>query len=143
MKKIISGKIYDTATAKKIGVWSNNSTLAAERIIETLYKKRTGEYFLMGEGGSATKYAVSDRQGGWSGGTILLPMDWQHAREWAQHHLSEKDYEAFFGEIAKDESRTTITLSLSASSIEVAKRAASQAGISLSAYIESLVCSLE
>ena len=46
MKKIISGKLYDTETAKEIAVWNNGRSYSDfSHCVETLYKKRTGEYF--------------------------------------------------------------------------------------------------
>lgn len=39
MKKIINNLLYDTDTAKHIGSWKTG------RVIYTLYRKRTGEYF--------------------------------------------------------------------------------------------------
>lgn len=52
MKKIINGKKYDTDTAKEVG-YSNNGLLSTDidYIEETLYQKKTGEFFLYGEGG--------------------------------------------------------------------------------------------
>ena len=67
MKKIINGKRYDTSKAKEIGYWSNNlSNRDFNHCDEWLYKKRTGEYFLYGEGGPMTRYAerVGDMWGG-------------------------------------------------------------------------------
>ena len=58
MKKIINGKVYDTETAQVLGSWSNMSDRSFERIDETLYRKRTGEFFLHGEGGPMSRYAV-------------------------------------------------------------------------------------
>ena len=46
MKKIINGKKYDTDTAEQIG-YDNNGLLCSDLsyIEETLYKKKTGEFF--------------------------------------------------------------------------------------------------
>ena len=58
MKKIINGKKYDTETATKIGEYSNGySTSDFHYIDETLYRKKTGEFFLYGEGGPMTRYS--------------------------------------------------------------------------------------
>lgn len=47
MKKIISGRIYDTDTATKLGAWWSSSDVRDfSRVEETLYRKRTGEFFL-------------------------------------------------------------------------------------------------
>lgn len=139
MKKIINNKVYDTNKATEIGTWESGRWGDLDHVAETLYQKRTGEFFLHGEGGAQTKYAVSVGQGNWSGSEQIIPLAWENAREWAESHLEAEAYEKAFGEVAEDESRTTVTLSLSAGAVETAKRAAAQAGVSLSAYIESLI----
>lgn len=140
MKKIINGKVYDTETAKEVGKWENyGSWRDFSHMEEILYQKRTGEFFLFGAGGPQTKYAESAGQNSWTGGSKIIPLSWDSARAWAEENLDAGDYESIFGEVAEDESRTTVTLSLSAGAVETAKRAAAQAGVSLSAYIESLI----
>ena len=47
MKKIINGKTYNTETAKEISEWSEGVYRDFTYIGETLYRKRTGEYFYM------------------------------------------------------------------------------------------------
>ena len=138
MKKIINGKLYDTDKAKFLGEWYNGA-INSDIITEELYRKRTGEFFLSGSGGARTKYATSCVGGGWGGGSAIIPLSWDAAREWAEEHLDADVYQEIFGEIVEDDSRTTVTLSLSSGALERAKRAATQAGINLSAYIESLI----
>lgn len=140
MKKIIQGKVYDTDTAKNVGElvndnWSNDS----HWFVETLFQKRTGEFFLHGEGGPDSKYAESAKNNGWFGGEKIIPLSYEAAREWAEEHLTASEYNAVFGAIVEDDTRTLITLSMSVTAIEKAKRAASQTGMSLSAYIEDLI----
>lgn len=139
MKKIISGKVYDTDTAQKLGSWSNMSDRSFERIDETLYRKRTGEFFLHGEGGPMSRYAVQIGQNNWSSGERITPLSWDDARAWVESHLNPEDYERIFGPVSEDGSRVAVNLSISASSLELARRAAAQSGISLSAYIMSLI----
>ena len=63
MKKIIGGngkpwRRYDTETAKAVGSRDNGlSYRDFNHVEETLYRKKTGEFFLHGEGGPMTKYA--------------------------------------------------------------------------------------
>lgn len=140
MKKIIKGKVYDTSTAQLVGEWSNgNYTNDFSYCSEDLYRKRTGEFFLHGEGGPMSKYAKSCGNNSWSGGSKIVPLTYEAAQEWAEEHLTADEYEAIFGEVVEDDSRTVITLSMSVSAIERAKRAASQTGVSLSSYVESLI----
>lgn len=140
MKKIINGKVYDTGTAELVGEWSNGYYANDfSYCSEDLYRKRTGEFFLHGDGGAMSKYAVSNGNNSWGGGEKIIPLTYEAAQKWAEEHLSGEKYEAIFGEIVEDESRTTLTLSLSSATVERAKRTAAQKGISLSALIESLI----
>ena len=140
MKKIINGKVYDTDTAKELAEWSNGLGHGDfSHVVEWLYQKRTGEFFLYGVGGPASRYAVSAGQNAWSGGAKIIPLTWEAAREWAEEHLDAEEYEEIFGAVAEDDSRTVVTMSLSVGTLEKAKRAAAQAGMSLSAYVESLI----
>ena len=139
MKKIINGKLYNTDTAERMGTWDNGIYGDLDSVEETLYRKRTGEFFLCGEGGARSRYAISTGNNFWSGGSEIIPLTWEAAREWAEKHLNADNYEQIFGEVSEDDSRTVITLSLSTGAIEKAKRAAAQASMSLSSYIESLI----
>ncbi len=140
MKKIINGKVYDTDTAKEQGSWGNGGTWRDfNHMEETLYRKKTGEFFLHGEGGPMTKYAQPAGQNSWSGGDRIMPMSYAEAREWAEEHLEAEEYEAIFGAVTEDESRVQVCYSLSAATVEIIKRKAAELGISASAYIEQLV----
>lgn len=61
MKKIINGKKYDTETAREVAckAWGYYGDL--NFVFETLYKKKTGEFFLYGEGGANTSYVAPPR----------------------------------------------------------------------------------
>lgn len=139
MRKIINNKVYDTATATWIGLADNGheyNDLAYSG--ETLYRKRTGEYFLHGEGGPMTSYAVSTGNN-WRGSERITPISYAAARQWAEEHLSAETYEAEFGAVTEDDSQVTITLSLRADTVEALRRAAAKAGQSLSAYVERVL----
>lgn len=102
MKKIINGRRYDTSTARLIGEYSKAiSSSDFSHFEESLYCKKTGEYFLAGEGGPMTKYARSSGQNEWSGGSEILPITADDAREWAEKHLTAEEYEAEFGATAE------------------------------------------
>mgnify|MGYP007122074196 CR=1 FL=1 len=108
MKKVIGGKVYDTEKAKRLGSdgkWDRSFSAWSE----TLYQKRTGEFFLHGEGGPATKYAVSIGQNMWSGSEKIIPLSPAKAREWAEEHLDGDEYESIFG-IPEDDGGERATL---------------------------------
>ena len=139
MKKIINGKKYDTETAKLVAEYYSDYGKRDYRYYEEhLYQKRTGEFFIYGLGNadSAYKHAMLD---GWDGGEKIIPLSWEAARQWAESHLSDEEYEVVFGDVDENDGRSSVNLSLSTAAIEKARRAAAQAGISLSAYIESLL----
>lgn len=140
MKKIINGKVYDTDTARSVGMCENGRSVNDfEWCAEFLYQKRTGEFFLNGIGNCNSKYAESTGNNSWTSGWKIIPLTYEAAREWAEEHLTADDYEAIFGAVVEDDTRKLVTLSMSVTAIEKAKRATLQAGMSLSAYIESLI----
>ena len=101
MKKIISGKLYDTDRAFLIGEsdhgtgW-NDFQYFKESLYVTL---NTGEYFLHGEGGPASKYAVSAGQNCWSCGEQFIPLTRKEAMEWAEKNLDADLYIEAFGPV--------------------------------------------
>lgn len=140
MKKIINGKVYDTETAKELGSWSNMADYGNfSQFSETLYRKKTGEFFLHGEGGPMTKYAVAEGTNSWRGGERIMPLSFLEAREWAEDHLDGEEYEEIFGAVAEDTSRIQVCYSLSADTVETIKRRAAELEITASAYIDRIV----
>lgn len=139
MKKIINGKKYDTETAQAMGSYDINATTSFEYVEETLYRKRTGEFFLLGHGGPKTRYAVSTGGGNWSGGTQILPLSWEEARAWAEEHLDAATYEAIFGEVEEDDSKTVMSVRISAATLGKARREAAKSGTSLSALVDAAI----
>lgn len=139
MKKIINNKVYDTATAKKVGEWYKNWEDQMYRVTEELYRKRTGEFFLYGYGGPGSKYGVSSGNGNWSSSEEIIPLTYESAQKWAENYLDGDEYEAIFGEVVEDDTKTMVAIYIQSSKAEQYKRAAAQAGMSLTAYLESLL----
>lgn len=108
MKKVINGALYDTETAKLLGKDSYSNPRDFQYWVETLYRTKSGKYFLHGEGGALTKYAVCVAQNEWSGGEKIIPLDLDSAQKWAEEHLDGDEYVRAFGE---PEERTTIMIS--------------------------------
>lgn len=140
MKRIINGKRYDTDTATELGFDSNQGDWRDfSHWCETLYRKRTGEFFLYGEGGPRTRYAQSCGDDGWTSGSKIIPLTWEEARKWAEEHLSVDEYEEIFGPVSESDEKEVFSLSLTKGALETARRAAAQMGMNLNAYIESLI----
>lgn len=115
MKKIIKGKVYDTQTAKKLGVYENMQDVRNFNHFEDeLYRKKTGEFFLYGHGGPASKYSRRVEQNTWAGGEAIIPLDYDDARAWAEVHLDADEYEYIFGAVSEDEEDHTIHFKLPA-----------------------------
>lgn len=135
MKKIIGGKMYDTDTAKECGTWANaGSWRDFNHMVETLYRKRTGEFFLFGEGGPMTKYAESCGQNSWSGGSRIIPLSVESARKWAEEHLDADEYAAIFGVPSEGES-VTLSAVIPPDLAAKVRMAAAEREMTLSAFI--------
>lgn len=142
MNKIINGKRYDTDTAKKVAYHQVGYPRDFHFWMESLYQKRTGEFFLYGEGGPSSKYAESVGMNEWSGGEKIIPLSFDKAREWAEEYLDGDEYESIFGAVAEDTSKKTVTFSLTVDAIEKLKREAGKTGKNQSEIIQSLIESL-
>ena len=95
MKKIKNGKLYDTDTAKSIGSYQYLGESDFHYVYEELYRKKTGEYFLYGEGGPASRWASYNGDGYWAGEDIR-PLTDEQAREWAEEHMDADEYLKYF-----------------------------------------------
>ena len=108
MKKVIQGVLCNTATAKYIGSASYLGDRDFAHWSEALYRTKSGKYFLYGEGGPASRYAVTIGQNEWSGGEKIQLLSRETAMKWAEEHLDGDEYIRAFGE---PEERTTIMIS--------------------------------
>lgn len=105
MKKVINGRLYNTDTATEIGYDSKYAISDFNHWEETLYKKKTGEYFLLGEGGPMSKYSRTVGMNEWSGGSKIIPLTDEEARQWAEDHMEADDYEMHFDYLQTDAER--------------------------------------
>lgn len=143
MKKIISGKKYDTETAQLVGEWSEGYRNDFSYIEEELYRKRTGEYFLLGEGGPDSRYAEQTGMSSWSEGWRIMPYTYEQAQEWAGRCLDVDEYESIFGEVSEgDGSKVTVSLSISEAARERLRRESQRTGESQSDVVERLLSAL-
>lgn len=98
-KKIIDGRMYNTETAKEIAsYWNGYSGTDFAQEEETLYLKKTGEYFLYGKGGPWSKYRESCG-GNWTWGSEFIPMSEAEAKRWCMKMLEADEYIAIWGDV--------------------------------------------
>jgi len=98
MKKIIDGKLYNTATAKEIAEYepfSNSTDFRWWR--EILYRTKKGQYFIYGEGGALSNYSESGGGSSWGSSTIYLLSD-DEAQEWLERYDFVEELEKLFGD---------------------------------------------
>lgn len=110
MKRIINGKRYDTDTAKFIKTYSSGLSISDFRYYdESLYLKKTGEFFLYATGNGASKYAgqYGDLRGP---GEKIVPLTLDEARAWVEKIEDPDLYEELFD--VEEESNIAFSLLL-------------------------------
>lgn len=139
MKKVIRGRVYDTDGAKCVGEWDNGYfTNDFHYCAETLYQKKTGEFFLYGEGHALSKYAShSGNSSGW--GDKFIPLTYEEAQAWVEEHLEGDEYISIFGVPEESGEKSQMHISISDTVISKAKQRAAKEGISISALFEKAV----
>ena len=117
MKKVIKGRVYCTDTAKELGCWCNTANRSDFAwASETLYKTKSGQYFLHCEGGPLSRYG--SHFGNESGyGEKIEVMTIDQAKTWAEERLDGDEYEAIFGIPEEDDLKVTIMISGEAKTI--------------------------
>ena len=139
IKRIINGRAYETATATEIGGNGYSTPNDFRHYYERLYKKSNGEYFLYGEGGPLSKYAVSVGTNETSGSEMIIPMTYAEARDWAEANLDADDYIAAFGTPEEDDDHVIVTVNFNKATYDMINREAASAGVTVDDYIERLV----
>lgn len=98
MKRVISGVLCDTDTAKMLGEYEHDCKSSFHWYTERLYRTKSGKYFLHGEGHAASPYAKKVAQSEWAPGEAIKLLPPEAARHWAEDHLDAGEYIAAFGE---------------------------------------------
>lgn len=87
MRKILKNKVYDSDTAELVAVCENNkSSDLEEHYTEALHRKKTGEFFIHGQGGPKSPYAKEK----------VIPMSFEQARFWGKNTLAVDTYKTIF-----------------------------------------------
>ena len=99
MKRIINNLLYNTDSARHIAEWTNGADPEDPQYIkEVLYRKKTKEFFLLGEGGSSTRYAITHGNNQWEKSETIIPLTDEAAVEWAKEKLGEDRVGEIFDE---------------------------------------------
>ena len=143
MKQVINKKAYDTERTAKVAEWVTTENLKDPTYIrEELYHKRTGEYFLYGEGGVDTKYATPITPNHWTMGRKIIPLKFDEAKEWGRQHMTSDLYEQLFGDLcdSEDEDEKVICcFRLEKSSHRKLRRLSEITGASASGILDYLI----
>jgi hypothetical protein len=137
MKKVINGSLYNTDTAECIGTWDNGETPREFTYFsETLYRTKSGKYFIHGEGHANSCYGVwHGNSGGW--GEQIRPYSPEEAREWAEDHLTAEEYASAFGEPEEaSDNKVPLNISVSAEFKNFLIKLKEETGKSISEIIE-------
>ena len=94
MVKVINHKKYSTDTARVVAYYNNIDGFKIlqcddARFFEvTLYKKRTGEYFICTEGNNRSGVEIG-----------IEPVNEEEAKKWSERYLDADEYESIWGEV--------------------------------------------
>ena len=144
MKKVLNGKLYDTDKATRLASWENiQDCRSFNHMEETLYRKRTGEYFLHGCGEARTKYAKRYEDNMWGHGEEIIPLTTKAAQDWAEEHLDGDEYEQIFGAVDEDAEDILITFKAPAALDRKLSDKAAELGTSKSDLLRSLIEKME
>lgn len=99
MIKILNGKKYNTETARNLLERNNGCGYGDfDYVRETLYKKKTGEYFLHGEGGARSQYGKSYSDY-FCDGEQIIPLTEDMAKQWVIEYFDGEKYLMLFGDV--------------------------------------------
>ncbi len=102
MIKIIDGRRYDTDKAELVASVSYSNPSDFHYFSEDLYRTRNGNWFIHGEGGAMSKYAVQVEQNSWSGGAEIRPLSEDQAYRWLEEIGEVDAIEKYFSDRVED-----------------------------------------
>ena len=136
MKRIIDGKVYNTDTAEIVDKYEYGLPGDLDYVDEALYRKRkTGEFFLAGEGGPRTIFGRYDGMGTYHGGEGIVRVTYEQAQNLVRERSKPEVYEKFFAVVDKT-GRRVVSLNLTEEAAKRLRDASEKSGRSMS----ELVC---
>lgn len=131
MLKKINGRKYNPDSAHLVGTLVLSGTSPArdyDYLAVSLYRKRTGEYFLLYDGGARTPYFSPK----------IEPVSVDDAREWARQYLEPPVFRSEFSPAVCDE-RVVTSFSLRSDTLIRLRQLAHAADCTMGQYIDRLV----
>ena len=110
MKKVISGVLCDTETAKVLGEYEHEHKSSFHWYVERLYRPTSGKSFRPGEGPAASPYARKGAQSEWAPGEQIKLLPPEAAKQWAEENLDGDEYIAAFGEPDEGDEPVVLTI---------------------------------
>lgn len=140
MKKVINKKLYNTETAEKLGEYEPNPYHSDFHwFCETLYRTKSGNFFLHGDGNAASKYSRSCGQNEWCSDEKIVPLSYDEAQEWAEKHLDGDDYINIFGEPEESNDKLALNVRISKPAYTRLRQLAAKQKTTLANAVEELV----
>lgn len=125
MKKVINNKVYDTTTAKKLGMRWIGAEFSRSGW-EELYHKKTGEFFTL-------YHSYSDNS------ERIEPITYDAAQHWAEEHLDGDDCIRIFGEPEEDSTKSALNIYIRNDTAAKLKAESGRQGVSIGELIERLM----
>lgn len=93
MRQVIAGRLYDTEAdgVEEVGNYSFSNRNDFRHVDESLYKTKSGRYFVAGEGGPLTHYAQSVGNNSTAGGSGIRVFTETEALTWCESHDIDAD----------------------------------------------------
>ena len=120
MQTIINGIVYNTNTAAELAL-RHATSVTSGYYHEALYRTEQDAFFL---------YRIENHD------TNIIPLTYEEAKSWAEAHFPEKPYQTI---LENPEETVPFYLHLKKSDIDHLKQSAKTSGISVEAYILSLI----
>lgn len=125
MKKVIKNKVYDTSTAKKLGMRWIGAEFSRSGW-EELYRKKTGEFFTLYH-----SYSTKSE--------VIEPITYDAAQHWAEEHLDGDDCVSIFGEPKEDSTKSALNIYIRNDTAAKLKAEAGRQGVSIGELIEKMM----
>lgn len=140
MRKVVNGKVYNTDTAVRIGMWDNGYEPEDPLYYsEELYKKPNG-YFLYCVGGAMSVLSQLNENNERVGMEEIVVFTLEGAKDWAIKNMNRNEYEMEFEfvELLDWNRKKNVTLYLSERHRYKMRKEAGIMGLTLGQYIEKL-----